>query len=99
MAFVLLAATFIGYGLYCLADPAVLSGAAGIAANSVTGTVELQTMYGGLQTGVGVLCLLGALRPALERHALVALLFIFAGLAVPRVTLGLMNSDFSGISE
>lgn len=92
---IFLAAIFMGYGLYCLANPAMLAGAAGIEANSVTGTVELQVMYGGLQTAVGVLCLFAVIRQSLERHALVALLFIFGGLAIPRITLGLMNSDFS----
>ena len=53
---------FIPYGLYCLVNPAVLAGGAGVTASSITGTIELQTMYGGLQTAVGVLCLLGAFR-------------------------------------
>ena len=90
------ALVFIGYGLYCLASPGMLAGAAGIAANSVTGTIELQSMYGGLQVGVGVLCLLGVFRKDLESAALYALLFIFAGLAVVRVSLGLTRGDFSG---
>jgi hypothetical protein len=87
---------FIPYGLYCLVDPSVLSGAAGVQAVSVTGNIELQTMYGGLQTSVGVLCALAVFNTAYQRIAMVALLFIFAGLAVPRVTLALMNGDFSG---
>lgn len=87
---------FIPYGLYCLVDPAMLSGAAGVTANSVTGTIELQAMYGGLQVAVGVLCLLGLLRKHLEQVALTTLLFLFAGLAVVRVSLAFMHGDFSG---
>ena len=87
---------FIPYGLYCLVDPGLLSGGAGVQAITVTGTIELQTMYGGLQTSVGVLCALAVVNAAYQRIAMVALLFIFAGLAVPRVTLALMNGDFSG---
>ena len=87
---------FLPYGLWCLVNPGLLSGAAGITATSITGTIELQAMYGGLQTAVGVLCALAVFQAAYQRIALVALLFIFAGLAVPRITLGLMHGDFSG---
>jgi hypothetical protein len=92
----LVALLFISYGLYCLVAPESLSGGAGLVANSITGTIELQTMYGGLQTSVGVLCLLAVFNRAYEQFALVALVFVFAGLAVPRVSLALMHGDFSG---
>lgn len=91
----LLAIIFTGYGLYCLVNPGVLSGAAGVAANTVTGTIELQAMYGGLQTALGVLCGLGAFRADFKRTAMTALLFVFAGLAVVRVSLAFMHGDFS----
>lgn len=87
---------FIPYGLYCLVNPGMLSGAAGVEANTITGTIELQAMYGGLQVAVGVLCLLGILRKDLEQVALTTLLFLFAGLGVVRVSLALMHGDFSG---
>lgn len=91
----LLAVIFIGYGLYCLVLPESLAGPAGVSALTVTGTIELQVMYGGLQTAVGMLCLFGALQPQLRLAALQAMLFIFAGLAVPRLTLALVQGDFS----
>jgi hypothetical protein len=87
---------FIPYGLYCLVNPGVLADSAGVVATSVTGTIELQVMYGGLQVAVGVMCLMGLLRKPFEQVALYALLFIFAGLAVVRVSLGLTRGDFSG---
>ena len=87
---------FIPYGLYCLVNPGMLAGSAGVTATSVTGTIELQTMYGGLQVAVGALCLMGLLRARFEEIALYAPLFIFAGLAVVRVSLGLTRGDFSG---
>ncbi|MBT4518807.1 MAG: DUF4345 family protein [Halieaceae bacterium] len=85
---------FIPYGLYCLVHPQYLSEVAGVSASGITGTIELQAMYGGLQTAIGVLCALGAAQKSMRRPSLIALLFCFAGLAVPRVTLGLMNGDF-----
>ena len=89
---------FIAYGLYCLVNPEALSAGAGIQATTITGTIELQAMYGGLQTAIGALCLVGLLRANYERAALTALLFLFAGLAVVRVSLGLTHADYSNYS-
>jgi uncharacterized membrane protein len=86
---------FIPYGLYCLVQPQMLEGAAGITAVTITGVIELQAMYGGLQTAVGVLCGLAAFAERFRQGALLALLFIFAGLAVTRVSLALVHGDFS----
>ncbi len=89
------AVLFIPYGIYCLVDPGMLAGSAGLTATTVTGTIELQAMYGGLQVAVGMMCFMGLLRQDCEFVALYALLFLFAGLAVVRVSLGLMRGDFS----
>jgi len=86
---------FIPYGIYCLVQPAAMAAGAGLSITSVTGSIEIQTMYGGLQVAVGALCLLGVMRQAFENTALTALLFIFAGLAVVRVSLGVLYGDFS----
>ncbi len=86
---------FIPYGIYCLVDPGMLAGSAGLTATTVTGTIELQAMYGGLQVAVGAMCVMGLFRQDCEFVALYALLFLFAGLAVVRVSLGLMYGDFS----
>lgn len=73
------------YGLYCLADPGFLRGAAGVASESPTGTTELRAMYGGLQAAIGGLALAALLRPSLVRPALVALAVLPAGLFSARV--------------
>lgn len=70
----------IAYGLFCFARPDFLDGFAGVSATSTTGTVELRAMYGGLQTAFGALALLGALRSELTRPALLATVFLCAGL-------------------
>jgi Domain of unknown function (DUF4345) len=68
------------YGIYCFLHPDFLGPFAGVSATSTTGTVELRAMYGGLQTGFGALALVGALRPAFARTALLATAFLCAGL-------------------
>ena len=90
---------FIPYGLYCLVNPTVLLDSAGVMATSATATIELQAMYGGLQTAVGVMCALAVMQPRLRFPTLLALLFMFAGLAVVRVTLGLTQGDFSSYTS
>ena len=91
----ILALIFLGYGLYCLVAPEALAGPAGIKALTITGTIELQAMYGGLQCGVGALCLVGSVKPEFARPALIALLFLLGGLATARSTLALMHMDMS----
>jgi len=73
------------YGVYCFFDPGFLAGAAGVASQSPTGSTELRAMYGGVQTAIGALALMGVLRPALRRPALLALGFLASGLALARL--------------
>ena len=73
------------YGVYCFFDPGFLAGAAGVLSQSPTGSTELRAMYGGLQTAIGALALMGVVRPALRRPALVALGFLASGLALARL--------------
>ena len=78
------AAMFIGYGLACLVSPALPAGYAGLAFASGDAVPEIGAMYGGLQAGFGVFCLLGALKIQYYRPALMALLLCIGGLALTR---------------
>ena len=73
------------YGLLCFVRPDYLAQMAGVTATTVTATVELRAMYGGLQTAVGLLAGLAVRRPGLQRPALIALGFLTAGLGVSRL--------------
>jgi len=78
------ALVWLPYGLLCLVTPSFLESAAGVAASTATGTVELRAMYGGLQVAIGVLCVLGCISSAWRRHALIALGMLTAGLFLGR---------------
>jgi hypothetical protein len=80
------ALVWLPYGLWCLFDPAQLAETAGVAFVSATGSTELRAMYGGLEAALGALALAGVLRASFERPALVALLFLTAGLASARLS-------------
>jgi hypothetical protein len=78
------AAMFTAYGLACLFAPDLPMGYAGLAATSGDAVPEIAAMYGGLQTGFGLFCLLGALQATYYRPALVLLVLCIGLLALGR---------------
>jgi len=84
---------FIVYGLVCLFSPALPATYAGLSMNSGDAFAEIGAMYGGLQTGFGVFCLLGALRKDLYRAALVSLVCLIGGLALARLFSTLTSAE------
>jgi len=76
---------FIGYGLACLVSPALPTNYAGLVMTTGDAYAEVGAMYGGLQTGFGLFCLLGALRKDLFRPALMSLVLLVGGLALARL--------------
>jgi hypothetical protein len=76
---------FIGYGLACLFFPELPASSAGLAMTTGDAYAEIGAMYGGLQTGFGLFCLLGALRSDFYRPALASLLLLVGGLALARL--------------
>lgn len=89
------AALWLPYGLYCFVNPAYLAEAAGVAAGTATGTIELRAMYGGLQTAIGALALLAIWRGALRPSALLCIAFLCSGLALARLLGAAIDSDLS----
>jgi hypothetical protein len=86
---------WLGYGIYCLLTPQALAGLAGITATSATAIVELRAMYGGLQSAIGVLALLAGSAASWRREGLVALLFVYSGLALARLASAAATGEFS----
>jgi len=83
------------YGVYLFFAPGYLADAAGIVSTTATGNIELRAMYGGLQAGIGLLALAGALRPAWLRPVLFAGCFLFGGLALTRLLAALGTGELS----
>ena len=73
------------YGIYCFFEPGSLTAAAGVTFTSPTGATDLRATYGGFTAALGGLALLGALRGAWARHALVALGTACAGFGIARL--------------
>lgn len=82
------------YGIACFFNPAMLTDLTGITMTSSIAITEIRAMYGGVQTAIGILCLIGFLKASMMRPALATLAFVLAGLAVSR-SIGLLI-DSSG---
>jgi hypothetical protein len=79
------AVMFVVYGVACFISPALPAGYAGLAMTNGDAFAEVGAMYGGLQTGIGLFCALGATRAAFYRPALTLLLLGVGLLAVGRL--------------
>lgn len=92
---VLSALVWLPYGVFCFFQPGYLVQAAGVSASTVTGTLELRAMYGGLQAGIGALALVGSIRASFVRPALVALAFLCGGLGTSRLMGAVATGELS----
>ena len=86
---------FIGYGLACLVSPSLVADQTGMVLASGVASAEVRAMYGGLQTAIGLLALLGILRPGMQGACLLALGFLYFGLASGRA-IGIMVETDTG---
>ena len=87
------ALVFIGYGLVSLIDPAVPAGLAGLVISNGNAYAEIGAMYGGLQTGIGIFCLLAVIRPDYYRGGLAVLAIGVGTLAAARLFSALVNAE------
>lgn len=81
----LAAVTFTAYGLVCFFSPQTPADFAGLALTNGDAFAEIGAMYGGLQTGFGLFCLLAATNAAYYRSGLVILVLGIGLLAVGRL--------------
>jgi hypothetical protein len=88
----LVALIFIAYGAACGLDPSLPARLAGLSIAAADGYAEMSAMYGGLQIGVGLFLVLGALQPLLQRPALVLLVIGIGFLAAFR-GIGVLRSE------
>tara|TARA_R110002073_G_scaffold251342_2_gene413954 strand:- start:1044 stop:1442 length:399 start_codon:yes stop_codon:yes gene_type:complete len=76
---------FMAYGLVSVVSPEIPAGFAGLEMPTGDAYAEIGAMYGGLQTGIGLFCLLALLRPAFYQSGLVLLLIGIGVLATARL--------------
>jgi hypothetical protein len=75
---------FAGYGVYCAYDLDMIVRLTGLAFRAPSAAVESRAMYGGLQTGLGLLFMNSAVNPRMTAYGLVAMVFVLGGLAAGR---------------
>ena len=91
------AVIFIAYGLACLFSPALPAGYAGLEMTNADAYAEIGAMYGGLQTGFGLFCLLAAIKAEYTRAGLVLLVFCIGLLAISRLFFTLTTTGPIGV--
>ena len=84
---------FITYGIFCLVSPAIPTELAGLEMSNGDAFAEVGAMYGGLQTGVGLFCLLAFMKPDFYRAGLVLLVLGIGALALARLFSFLLSTD------
>ena len=84
---------FICYGLACLFSPDIPAGYAGLSMTNGDALAEIGAMYGGLQTGFGLFCLLAASKPVYYRAGLLLLVMCIGLLALSRLYYTLVGGD------
>ncbi|MGB3621195.1 DUF4345 domain-containing protein [Ketobacter sp. MCCC 1A13808] len=83
------------YGIACIVNPGLPTGFSGLEMTSATAMTEIRSMYGGVQSAMGVMCLMAVFASSLVRPALGAVAFVFSGLAIARVVGFLLDSSGS----
>lgn len=91
------AIVLIGYGVVCLVSPGIPASYAGLVLTNGDAVAEIGAMYGGLQTGFGLFCLLGAMNASLERPALGLLVMCIGALALSRLAWTLTGASPVGM--
>lgn len=78
------ALTFVGYGLLCAIRPELAAGFAGLGLTNADARIEMGAMYGGLQIGIGLFCVLAAVDGRYRLPGLIVLALLVGGLATMR---------------
>ena len=79
------AAALISYGLICFFIPDIPAGYIGYLLTNADARIELIAMYGGLEIGLGLLCVVGLLKSRYEKPALLSISLLLGGLFLARV--------------
>ena len=79
------------YGLFCFFLPEFASLFNGVEPANETGLIEFRAIYGGLQSGMGLMTLYALYNSRLERPVLFMFIFLCGGMGLGRF----MASDFS----
>ena len=82
----LLFSTFVWlpYGIACFLFPELIGKLNGISATAGTGLIEFKAIYGGLQTGMGLMVLYAFYNSRMERPALLMLAFLCGSMGFAR---------------
>jgi len=73
------------YGAACFISPELPAGYAGLVISNGDAFAEMGAMYGGLQFGFGLFCLMCGMRPAMQQPGLILLVLAIGCLGLARL--------------
>ena len=76
---------FVGYGLACFYDPLIATSNAGLIMDGSSAFAEIGAMYGGLQIGFGIFCLIAIINSNYYRAGILALFIVIGCVGVTRL--------------
>lgn len=83
---------FLAFSIFAILQPETLANTLGASGVGADGLYEFRSNYGGVNLGIGLLCLMGTFRESLSRPALYCLLAFTGGYALGRI-IGLPLAD------
>lgn len=84
---------FISYGLVCFFDPQIPAAYSGVKLSNADSRIEIAAMYGGLQAGLGIFCLIAALKTEYTCAGLLMVICLIGGLAITRIISFTLTGD------
>ena len=84
---------FVGYGLACFYDPWIAASNAGLGMEGSSAFAEIGAMYGGLQIGFGLFCLIAVINANYYRAGILALLIVIGFVGITRLISQVVGSD------
>ncbi len=84
---------FISYGLACFYDPSIAASNAGLVMEGSSAFAEIGAMYGGLQMGFGLFCLIAVINSNYYRAGILALFIVIGFVGVTRLISQIIGSD------
>lgn len=75
---------FLGIGIWAMVQPEVVVASMDLAVETVSARNEIRAVYGGMDLGLGLCCMVGAMRPRYRRAALGLLALVLGCMVLAR---------------
>ena len=82
--FIIMVAVWLPWGIQCIFNISNITEIIGVSALNPNGTTDIRVMYGGVQTGLGLMALIAFFKPSLGKYTLFSLAMLGSCMALTR---------------